>query len=373
MAGIEGDIWKQKVPRDVNPPRQPGPMHLQRYVGTPAYAGIATFLGLPFCMTPEDLKAGKVDVAILGAPVDMSLGQRGAAFGPRAIRADERVLPNVPAVLQNPDTRIKPFEVLNVVDYGDAAVDPFSIENSVGPIRELVREVAAAGTIPFVLGGDHSILWPNAAAVADVHGAGNVGVIHLDTHVDCGNQTMGHLVTHGTPIRRLIEDEHIPARNFVQIGLHSFVVPDDELLAWMRKRGMRSHHMAEINRIGFEAVLEKAIAEALDGPKHLYISLDIDVLDPAFAPGTGTPEPGGLTPRELLPAIRRLCHETPVVGFEVVEVAPHLDPGYTTAMYARRAILEALTGIAQRKLGIGEKNYLDPVMAGIAPFAEPGA
>jgi agmatinase len=123
--------------------------------------------------------------------------------------------------------------------------------------------------------------------VADVYGAGNVGVIHFDTHVDCANQHLGHLVTHGTPIRRLIEDEHIPSRNFVQIGLHSFVVPDDQLLAWMRARGMRSHHMAEIDRIGFDAVLEKAIAEALDGPKYIYISLDIDVLDPALAPGTG--------------------------------------------------------------------------------------
>jgi agmatinase len=330
-------------------------------------------MGVPICLTQEDLKAGKVDVAILGAPIDMSTGQRGAAYGPRYIRADERIIPNVPAALQNPDTRVKPFEVLTVVDYGDAAVDPFSIEASMAPIRELVREVAETGAIPFVLGGDHSILWPDAAAVADVHGPGNVGVLHLDTHADCGNKVFGHLVTHGTPIRRLIEDEHIPARNFVQIGLHSFVVPDDELLGWMRKKGMRSHHMAEINRLGFDAVLEKAIAEALDGPKFLYLSLDIDVLDPAFAPGTGTPEPGGLTPRELLPAIRRLCHETPVVGFEVVEVAPHLDPGYTTALYARRAILEALTGIAQRKLGIQGKNYLDPVTSGTVPFSEAGA
>jgi hypothetical protein len=123
-----------------------------------------------------------------------------------------------------------------------------------------------------------------------------------------------------------------------------------------------------IDRMGFEAVLEKAIAEALDGPKYIYLSLDIDVLDPAYAPGTGTPEPGGLTPRELLPAIRRLCHETPVVGFEVVEVAPHLDPGYTTALYARRAILEALTGLAQRKLGLKGPNYLDPMMSGQVPF-----
>jgi agmatinase len=373
VASIEGDIWKQRVDRSGEPRREPGPIHLQRYAGTPVYAGIPTFMGVPVCLTQEDLKAGKVDVAILGAPVDFSTGQRGAAYGPRYIRADERILPNIPSVLQNPDTRVKPFEVLRVVDYGDAAVDPFSIDASMGPIRELVREVAETGALPFVLGGDHSILWPNAAAVADVHGPGNVGVIHLDTHADCSAHHFGHLVTHGTPIRRLIEDEHIPARNFVQIGLHSFVVPDDELLAWMRKNGMRSHHMAEINRLGFDAVLEKAIGEALDGPKFVYLSLDIDVLDPAFAPGTGTPEPGGLTPRELLPAIRRICHETPVVGFEVVEVAPHLDPGYTTAMYARRAILEALTGIAQRKLGITEKNYLDPVMAGKVPFAEPGA
>jgi len=373
MAGIEGDIWKMKVDRSADPKREAGPIQLQRYVGTLAYAGIPTFMGVPVCLTQEDLKAGKVDVAILGAPVDVSTGQRGAAYGPRYIRADERILPNLPAALQNPDTRVKPFEVLNVVDYGDAAVDPFSIEASMGPIRELVREVAETGALPFVLGGDHSILWPNAAAIADVYGAGQVGVIHLDTHVDCLNKTFGHLVTHGTPIRRLIEDEHIPARNFVQVGLHSFVGPDDELLDWMRKKGMRSHHMAEINRLGFEAVLEKAIGEALDGPKYLYVSLDIDVLDPAFAPGTGTPEPGGLTPRELLPAIRRICHETPVVGFEVVEVAPHLDPGYTTAMYARRAILEALTGIAQRKLGIKETNYLDPVMSGKAPFPEPEA
>jgi agmatinase len=372
MANIEGEVWKLKADRTADPKREAGPIQLQRYVGTPAYSGIPTFMGVPVCLTPEDLRAGKVDVAVLGAPVDFSTGQRGAAYGPRYIRADERILPNVPAALQNPDTRVKPFEVLRVVDYGDAAVDPCSIEASMGPIRELVREVAETGALPFVLGGDHSILWPNAAAIAHVHGAGQLGVIHLDTHADCGNQTFGHLVTHGTPIRRLIEDEHIPARNFVQIGLHSFIVPDNELLDWMRKKGMHSHHMAEINRLGFDAVLEKAIAEALDGPKVLYVSLDIDVLDPAFAPGTGTPEPGGLTPRELLPAIRRLCHETPVVGFEVVEVAPHLDPGYTTAMYARRAILEALTGIAQRKLGIKEKNYLDPVMSGKVPFSEAG-
>src|SRR5262249_546348 len=112
MASIEGDMWKRKAERTADPKREPGPIHLHRYAGTPAYSGIPRFMGVPVCLTPEDLRAGKVDVAILGAPVDMSGGQRGAAYGLRYIRADERILPNVPALLQNPDTRVKPFEVL---------------------------------------------------------------------------------------------------------------------------------------------------------------------------------------------------------------------------------------------------------------------
>ena len=365
MAGISGDVWRQKRDDSNDPKREPGPIHLNRAVAVPAFGGIPTLFGVPVCLTPEDLKAGDVDVAVIGASIDMSSGHRGAAFGPRFIRSQEAVLAQTAAIFQNPDTRIKPFEVLNMVDYGDAPIDPFDIEASVIEVRNLVREVVEAGVFPLVLGGDHTLLWPDAAAIADVYGPGKVGVIHLDTHADCANDVLGHLVGHGTPIRRLIEDEHVPGKNFVQIGLHSYQLPDDELLAWMKANGMRSHHMAEIDRIGFDKVLEKAIDEALDGPEVVFLSLDIDVLDPAYAPGTGTPEAGGLTPRELLPAIRRICHEAPVVGMEIVEVAPYLDPGYTTVMYARRAILEAMTGVAQRKLGITEKNYLHPVTAGL--------
>jgi agmatinase len=159
----------------------------------------------------------------------------------------------------------------------------------VQPIRSLVREIAEVGAIPIVLGGDHSILWPDAAALADVYGAGKVGVIHFDAHPDCSNDLLGHPVSHATPIRRLIEDEHVPGRNFVQIGLRSAISPDDALFGWMREHGLRTHFMAEIDRRGFDTVLEQAIAEALDGPEYVYLSLDIDVLDPAFAPGTERP------------------------------------------------------------------------------------
>jgi agmatinase len=243
-------------------------------------------------------------------------------------------------------------------------VDPFSIENSIGPIRSMVRDVAEAGAVPVILGGDHSVMLPNVAGIADVYGAGNVGVLHFDAHPDCSDDPYGHAISHATPIRRLILDEHIPGRNFVQVGLRSIITPDDKLLTWMQERGMRSHFMAEIDRYGFASVIERAIDEALDGPEYVYLSLDIDVLDPAFAPGTGTPEPQGLTVRELLPALRRVCHETHVVGIEVVEVAPHLDPGSTTTLNARRAIFEALTGLAMRKKGFPGRDYLDEIASG---------
>ncbi|ACZ87232.1 agmatinase family protein [Streptosporangium roseum] len=370
MASLTPDGWRARVDPSAFPRREPGPINVQRYQFVPAYSGIATFLGLPLCLTPEDLRAGGVEVAIVGAPVDMGTGHRGAAFGPRAIRASEWVVAHTPSMLMDSDTRINPFNELIVVDYGDAAVDAMSVEDSMEPIRGIVREIAETGAVPVVLGGDHSILWPDAAALADVYGAGKVGVVHFDAHADCAESVNGHLASHATPIRRLIEDEHIPGRNFIQVGLRSLMLPDDELLAWMRARGMRSHFMAEIDRIGFPAVLDKAIAEALDGPEYLYLSIDIDVLDPAFAPGTATPEPPGLTTRELLPALRRICHETPVVGIEVVEVAPNLDPGNTTAMNARKAIFECLTGLALRKKGIPGPAYLDPIAAGTAEDAE---
>lgn len=361
------DAWKIELDRSKDPKREPGPINLNRYQAQPAFSGIQTFNKLPICLNQDDLRAGNVDVAICGAPVDTSGGLRGAAWGPMAIRSAEKYLSAPPYIRNHLHVRINPFEVLTVVDYGDAAVNPLSIEESHQPIRQLVREIAEIGAIPIVLGGDHSILWPTGAAMADVYGAGNVGVVHFDAHADCRDYMWGHLHSHGTPVRRLIEDEHIPGKNFIQVGLRGYY-PDEELLEWMRTHGLRSHFMAEIEHKGLEAVMQKAIKEALDGPRYLYLSVDIDVLDPAYAPGTGTPEPGGLTTRELFPFIRRIAHEVGIVGMEVVEVAPNNDPGYTTALNAHRIILEALTGIALRKKGIQGSYYLHPTLSGEERF-----
>lgn len=370
MSQRIGDNWKKRRDHMAAAQRQPGPIDLNRYELQPAYSGIPTFMRLPVCLTPDDLRAGEVEAAIVGVPLDSGIGQRGAAFGPMAIRTAERYLPSPATMNNNLNVRIEPFDTLSVVDYGDAAVDPFSIENSMQPIRELVREVAESGAVPIVLGGDHSILWPDAAACADVYGAGKLGVVHFDAHADCSKELMGHNVTHGTPIRRLIEDEHVPGKNFVQVGLRGYY-PDNELIDWMRQQRMRSHFMAEIERFGLEKVLEQAVSEALDGPEYLYISFDIDVLDPAYAPGTGTPEPGGFTTREVFPVIRRLCHEARVVGFELVEVAPAHDPTYVTALNANRVVMEALTGLAMRKRGLPGPHYLDAATSGQERFQAP--
>jgi agmatinase len=161
-------------------------------------------------------------------------------------------------------------------------------------------------------------------------------------------------------MRKLIESGAVPGRNFVQVGLRGYS-PDQSLQDWMREHQMRSHFMAEINRYGFAAVLDRAIDEALDQADHLYISLDIDVCDPAYAPGTGTPEPGGLTSIDVLSAMRRLAAEVGIVGMDVVEVSPAYDAaGQITVLLASRAIHEVLTGIAIRRSGITEPDYLHP-------------
>ena len=161
-------------------------------------------------------------------------------------------------------------------------------------------------------------MYPDVAALTDVYGKGNVGVIHFDAHYDAGKYMMGHLISHGMPVYRLIEEGLVPGKNFIQVALRGYY-PDEESFKWMREQGFRYHTMAEIEQRGFPAVMEDVIKEAKDGPEYLFVSFDIDTLDPSYVPGTGTPEPGGLTPREAFPIVRRLCAESNVVGFELVE------------------------------------------------------
>ncbi len=307
----------------------------------------------PFCGVParriDELERGQV--AILGAPFDWGTTHRpGARFGPRAIREGDYLGPD--GARPHLTAGLDPLHELPVVDTGDAALPPGYTEASIDRIGRLVGAIAEAGAVPMVLGGDHTVTFPSARGVAEVVGPGEVALIHFDAHADTGEHHHGQLHGHGTPMRRLVESGAMPGPRFVQIGLRGYWPPPDTL-AWMRAQGMRSFFMDDIGARGLDAVLDEAVASALgDGARGVYVSVDIDVVDPGMAPGTGTPEPGGLTPRQLLDAVRRLGRELDVVGADLVEVAPHYDqPADVTARLANRVVLELLTGMAERRRG----------------------
>jgi agmatinase len=201
-----------------------------------------------------------------------------------------------------------------------------------------------------VLGGDHTIALPDVTGVARHLGFGRVSVLHFDAHADTGNSEFGSLLGHGQPMRRLIESGAARGDRFLQIGLRGYW-PGPETLDWMAERGMRSYEMTEIVARGLDDCLTEAFAIATDDCDGVFLSVDIDVVDPGMAPGTGTPEPGGFTGRELLDSVRRICRELPVVGVDVVEVSPPYDQADVTAFLANRVVLEALSAIAHRRSG----------------------
>ena len=304
----------------------------------PDYAGLLTFAGMPYTQDPAEL-AG-VDVAILGAPTDDLVSDRpGTRFGPRAIRAAG--CPPGPHL----EAGIDAFAELRVVDFGDAPVLPADPERTHAAIEALVRSAADAGTIPVVLGGDHSISEADIRAVASVHGP--VGLVHFDTHTDTGSEVFGVARSHGTPMFRLVEQGHVDGARYAQIGLRGYW-PGEAEFAWQAERGIASYFMHDVRERGIEPVVREALAHVGAGP--VFVSVDVDVLDPAFAPGTGTPEPGGLTSAELLWACRTVAAAVEVVGADVVEVIPTaVGSADVTALVAERAVRELLTGISLRR------------------------
>jgi formimidoylglutamase len=311
----------------------------------PAFVGSTSFQKLPWC--PDDARLAELrpEVAIVGAPVDDGASNRpGARFGPRAIRTASYHSGDLWSI----QLETSVLDRIRCVDAGDAPVVPSRIERALRVVHEKVHRVAMTGAVPIVLGGDHSITYPSAAAVARVQHPRRIGVVHFDAHADTGNDVYGSLVSHGTPMRRLIEEGWVDGRNFVQVGLRGYW-PERATFDWMRDQGMRWHRMVEIEENGAESVIDQAIAEALDGPDVIYLSIDIDVVDPGSAPGTGTPEPGGLAPRELLRAVRRIVSRVELAGMDVVEVSPPFDQADVTAALAHRCVLEAISALAARR------------------------
>jgi arginase family enzyme len=199
-----------------------------------------------------------------------------------------------------------------------------------------------------ILGGDHTITFPDATGVARHVGWGRVSLIHFDAHADTGNTQFGSLYGHGTPMRRLIESGAVRGDRFLQIGLRGYW-PEPETLDWMAQQRMRSYEMTELEARGLDECLTEAFTIATNDCDAVFLSVDVDVVDPGLAPGTGTPEPGGLSSRQLLDAVRRIAMELPLAGIDVVEVAPPYDHAEVTALLANRVVLEALSGIGRRR------------------------
>lgn len=310
----------------------------RQYGEKPDYAGPLSFSGTPYTQDPADLEGA--DVAIIGAPMDDLVSDRpGTRFAPRAIRSAS--CPPGPHL----EAGVDAFEELRVVDFGDAPAIPADPARSHAAIESTVGQAISAGAVPVILGGDHSITEANVRACAAAHGP--VGLIHFDTHTDTGSEVFGVERSHGTMMLRLIEEGHVEPARYAQIGLRGYW-PGEEIFAWQRERGITSLFMHEIRDLGIKEVLRRALDAAGEGP--VFLSVDIDVLDPAFAPGTGTPEPGGLSTAELMWAVRNVGARTRIVGADLVEVIPTgVGSADITALAADRIVREILTGIALRR------------------------
>ncbi|MBA2692760.1 MAG: agmatinase [Rubrobacter sp.] len=307
----------------------------------PDYAGLLTFGGATFTQNPEDLRGA--DVAIIGAPVDELVSDRpGTRFAPRAIRSAS-CPPGA-----NLETKVDAFAELRVVDFGDTPIVPADPVRSHAAIEKTVGEALAAGAVPLVLGGDHSITEANVRACAAVHGS--VGLVHFDTHTDTGSEVFGVEMSHGTIMRRLVEGGFVEPERYVQIGLRGYW-PGEEEFSWQRERGITSLFMHDVRDLGIRDIVRRAVEVAGEGP--VFLTVDIDVLDPAFAPGTGTPEPGGMTTGELMWAVREVARSVEIVGADLVEVIPTgVGSADITALAADRTVRETLGGLAlQRKQG----------------------
>ena len=303
----------------------------------PRFAGIATMMRLPYAASPEGL-----DAAFIGVPLDTGTSNRsGARFGPRQIRAESSLLRPY-----NMATGAAPFDVLQVADLGDVPINTYSIAKSMPIITAFYERVLAAGCKPLTMGGDHTIALPILRARAARHGP--LALVHVDAHADINDEMFGEPVAHGTPFRRAVEEGLLAGDKVFQIGLRGTGYAADDF-DWPRAQGFT---VVPAHEVWYRS-LAPLMAQVRDriGPTHpVYISFDIDGLDPSFAGGTGTPEIGGLTVPQGLEIIRG-CRGLTVVGGDLVEVSPPYDPSGNTALLGANLLYEmlcVLPGVPQR-------------------------
>ena len=308
--------------KDLSEP-YPSPIDALQY---PRFAGISTFMRLP-----QISDSKRLDVAIIGVPYDGGTSYRpGPRFGPRHIREQSAIIRPY-----NPVLEVCPFQLMRVADYGDLSVNPLSIENTFDRITNELKPILDANTIPMCVGGDHSILLPILRAIHQAHGP--VGLIQLDAHSDTWDEYWGIKYSHGTPVRRAIEEGLLLPGCVLQVGLRGQLY-DRRDMDYIRDNGISTVTSEEFHEHGLALVQDK-LAQ-FEGVKT-YLSLDIDVVDPAFAPGTGTPQVGGLSSAQIIELVRSL-KAVDLVGCDLVEVSPQFDSAEITSLLAANLLFEQL-------------------------------
>jgi agmatinase len=279
-----------------------------------------------------------VDVALVGVPFDSGTSYRpGTRLGPREIRTQSSLIRPF-----NHFQQIGPFDHLTVIDAGDVDASPISLELAHQAIESRIGEVVAAGAVPLSVGGDHSISLPALRAVARAHGP--LGLIQFDSHIDTWDEDFGSKLFHGSPFYYAVTEKAVDPRRFVQVGIRGPMYGADDF-AFQRERGISVLDIDEIGRLGADGVV--AAIRSVVGRGPVYVTFDIDVVDPAFAPGTGTPEVGGLTSREALQLVRGLAGLS-IVGGDIVEVSPPFDgPGQITSVLAANLLFEMICVVAR--------------------------
>ena len=293
----------------------------------PRFGGIATYMRLPGTSAPADL-----DAAVVGVPFDLGTSNRpGARFGPRGIRSESVLLRPY-----NMATRAAPFDSLRIDDVGDVATNAFNLADSVERIEAHFDELLAHGVATLAMGGDHTIVLPILRAMRKVHGP--VGLVHIDAHTDINDTMFGEKITHGTPFRRAVEEGLLDCDRVVQIGMRATGYAADDF-DWSREQGFRVVQVEECWHRSLEPLMHEVRRQVGAGP--VYVSFDIDGIDPSFAPGTGTPEIGGLTVPQALEIIRG-CRGMNLVGGDLVEVAPIYDASGMTSLLGANLLYEML-------------------------------
>jgi guanidinopropionase len=301
----------------------------------PRFAGVATFMRLPHVRLED---AGNVDIGLIGIPWDGGTTNRaGARHGPRQVREMSSLMRNV-----HPVTLVKPYELANCADLGDVDVQPIDPADALARIEQFFLSVRDKSIVPVSVGGDHLTTLPVLRALADGR---RLSLVHIDAHSDTNDVSFGRFkYTHGTPFRRAIEEGLIDPKRMIQIGIRGSLYAEDDF-DWARAQGIRIVPIEEFHDLGFAEVAK--LAQAVVGSGPAYLSFDIDALDPAFAPGTGTPEAGGMSTLEAQRLVRGL-RGINFIGADLVEVAPPFDPAGNTAIVAATLVFEILCLLAEQ-------------------------